>query len=108
MQSPPWWVSTPVCAPAVSTCTALLNFRAIPCGIVGMVPPTTPEAACGIPAVDDGFCRFRDAAGNRCTVECTTYDDCPCTGATCARQYECQSNRCDFTRSCDTTTGTCG
>jgi hypothetical protein len=101
-------VSTSVCGPAVSTCTALLNFRAIPCGTAGTMPPATPEAACGIPAVDDGFCRVRDAASNRCTVACTTYDDCPCVDGTCARQYECQSNRCDFTRTCDTTTGTCG
>jgi hypothetical protein len=99
---------TSVCTPAVSTCDALLDFRATPCGTGGVTPTSADDAACGVTGVNDGFCRVRDAASNRCTVACTTYDDCPCTTGDCSRQYECQSNRCDFTRTCDTTSGTCG
>lgn len=67
-----------VCTLAVSTCEALSDYRTTNC----MTLDGAGDARCGVDARADGFCRALDAVTNRCTVQCTSDDDCR-PGVTC-------------------------
>ena len=67
-------VMTSVCGLAVTTCTALNQFRMTSC--TDGTPPGTTDSECGHPGVDDGLCRRRSSTTNRCTVPCLSNDDC--------------------------------
>ena len=87
-------VATSVCVLRTSTCEAHEDFSRKACTMPGMA-----DSDCGAPSVNDGFC----APGSRCTVECTTYEDCPCIGPSCTRQYDCIADTCSLSRRCDRT-----
>ncbi len=57
------------------------------------------ELPLGAPGVNDGFC----APGPLCTVECSSYIDCPCTDISCTSQYDCVAGACSISRRCDRT-----
>jgi hypothetical protein len=89
-------VNTNVCVLQTSTCAAHDDFRTptTTCTMPGMADP-----GCGAPSVSDGFC----APGPLCTVECSSYIDCPCTGPSCTMQYDCVAGTCSISRRCDRT-----
>lgn len=96
-------VTARVCTPRVASCDALQDFSGVSCS----PPGTTPNPMCGATDVDDGFCRMLDAGTNRCTVGCTSNDDCPCNDGTCARQYRCNAGFCEFDCTCAVGSSSC-
>jgi len=65
-------VSASVCGLALTTCPAINAYRATNC----MTLDAAGDARCGVDGLDDGLCRMFDAAANRCTVRCSSDDDC--------------------------------
>lgn len=57
-----------VCAPALTTCTALVATWLSTC---------TSDATCGVDGRTDAYCIPADMSTSRCTVRCGTVDDCP-------------------------------
>src|SRR5262249_46055479 len=65
--------SVNVCALSATTCEGLNAFRAL--------PNCAGDDACGLASQADGYCRQLTADTDRCTVPCTSSDDCPSTYA---------------------------
>lgn len=102
-------IETEVCVLGASTCAAHDDYMR-PCmsGVDLTAPPAAvADASCGAAGADDGFCARFDAALNQCTVECSTFRDCPCRGFGCPNQYACASGFCEFTDYCNVETGVC-
>ena len=82
-----------VCEPRIASCDALVDFSS-PTATCTPAAPAVANATCGATDVDDGYCQFFDVASNRCTVGCTTFEDCPdAPGTAC---YRCVGNYCAF------------
>lgn len=67
-----------VCTLRLSTCAAYNDFSSPGRGSPSCAGEDTPEpdADCGHPDLDDGFCVEEDAASNLCTTRCTSDVDC--------------------------------
>ena len=63
--------SIAVCSLRQTTCDALVDFDALDC-----TTAFDSDETCGVEALDDGLCRMRSAAVNRCTIPCLSDDDC--------------------------------
>ena len=86
--------SVRVCEPRIATCEALLDFDSstTPCTPAA---PAIPNDACGAIDVDDGYCQLVSGVTNRCTVACTSFEDCPDPLG--AARYRCTAGLCSFT-----------
>ncbi len=94
-------VTAMVCELRVTNCLAHADFLGTTCTMPDSWPPYDP--ACGAEDVDDGFCFALDSVTSRCTVGCTTVQDCPCTGVSCSRQFRCTQGFCSLSETCPTT-----
>lgn len=84
-----------ICVLRTTTCPAMQQFSTAQ-GACGA--NTSSDQACGVPNADDGLCRAFSAMSNRCTVPCSSSDDCV-SGHAC--------NTSVTARYCDLQTGTC-
>jgi hypothetical protein len=71
-------VEADACGLAVSTCTAVNEYRSKNCA-TSMVPD---DSQCGVDAPSDAKCVMFDANVYRCTITCLSVDDCP-NGSAC-------------------------
>jgi hypothetical protein len=62
-----------ICTLAVSTCTALNQFRAKDCTVAS----APSDAVCGVSPPNDAKCMQFGSTTYRCTVTCGSDDDCP-------------------------------
>jgi hypothetical protein len=68
-----------VCGLALTTCTAMNQFRSpdVACAPLDSTDTPVPDdSLCGEPGLADGYCREADADVYRCTVPCLSSDDC--------------------------------
>ena len=65
-------VAADVCGLRRSTCEAEAAYDSTNC----MTLDTAGNDRCGLPGVNDGVCRMRSSTTNRCSVYCTSNDDC--------------------------------
>lgn len=81
-------VTGTVCVFETSTCEAHRDFREQSCMSGMSLSTPVPDETCGAEGHADGFCARREGTVNRCTVECSADEDCPCVGA-CSSRYPC-------------------